>query len=63
MTPEERQNRRDLFAAAALIGVLANGDHEAATPKYLAGNVIAYADALMIALDEPTETQTRGENQ
>ncbi len=64
MNPDdERRERRDLFAAAAMIGMLSNGDHESATPKYVADYAVTFADALMIALDAPTEVSPEGVSQ
>lgn len=47
---------REYFAAKALDGMLANPDIESISPSETAGVAIAYADALIAALNKPAET-------
>ena len=47
----DRRARRDLFAAAAMLGLLAHGYGNVKYANVIARNAIDYADALMIALE------------
>lgn len=49
--------KRELFAAMALQGLIAN--HEAAgTPMEMAKGSLEYADALLVALNKPSTKET-----